>query len=238
METAAGNLPPQRTEFIGRAQELAKLEKLIDRSRVVTLTGVGGVGKTRLALQAALSLTARFDDGAWFVDLGPVDDAELVPAAVATAMKLPDRRQGSPEDAIVASARDWRALLVLDNCEHVIEDAARLAELITDRCGEVVVVATSREPLGVDGEQVLAVGPLPVPAPDDAGTPEELLDSESVRLFVERASAVRAGFSLTDDNAAVVASVCRRLDGIPLAIVLAAARTQSMSPDSILDATR
>jgi predicted ATPase len=183
---------------------------------------------------SAVSLTGRFDDGAWFVDLAPVDDAELVPAAVAAAMKLPDRRQGSPRDAIVASARDWRALLVLDNCEHVIEDAARLAEIVTDRCREVVIVATSREPLGIDGEQVLAVGPLPVPAADDAHTPEGLLHSESVRLFVERASAVRADFSLTDDNAAVVASVCRRLDGIPLAIVLAAARTQSMSPDSIL----
>jgi predicted ATPase/class 3 adenylate cyclase len=234
LESAAGNLPPQRTEFIGRDQELSRLEKLIDRSRLVTLTGVGGVGKTRVALQAAVSLRARFDDGAWFVDLGPVDDADLVSAAVASALKLPDRRLGSPQDAIVASARDWRALIILDNCEHVIEASARLAEFVTDRCPAVVIVATSREPLGIDGEQVLAVGPLPVPAPDDAGTLEEILHNESVRLFVEQASAARAGFSLTDDNARVVASVCRRLDGIPLAIELAAARTQSMSPDSIL----
>jgi predicted ATPase/class 3 adenylate cyclase len=235
LDATPGNLPSQRTEFIGREEELAKLARLIERSRVVTLTGVGGVGKTRLALQAAASLQPRFGDGAWFIDLAPVDDAGLVPAAIATGMRLPDRRQGSPEDAIVASARDSRALIVLDNCEHLIEAAARVAELITDRCSEVAIVATSREPLGIDGEQVVAVGPLAVPAPNDAGTLEELLDNESVRLFVERASAAREGFSVTDDNAGVVASVCRRLDGIPLAIELAAARTQSMSSHSILE---
>jgi predicted ATPase/class 3 adenylate cyclase len=234
-ETPAGNLPPQRTEFIGRDQELAKIEKLMDRSRVVTLTGVGGVGKTRLALQAAGSLKPRFGDGAWFVDLGPIDDADLVAGAVASAMRLPDRRQGSPEDAIVAAAREWRAVIVLDNCEHVIEAAARLAELVTDRCDEVVIVATSREALGIDGEQVLAVGPLPVPTSEHAARLEELAENEAVRLFVQRASAARADFCLTDDNAALVASVCRRLDGIPLAIQLAAARVQSMSPDSILE---
>jgi predicted ATPase len=135
----------------------------------------------------------------------------------------------------VASAREARALIVLDNCEHLIEAAARVAELITDRCPEVAIVATSREPLGVDGEQVVAVGPLAVPAANTAGTLGELLDNESVRLFVERAGAAREGFSLTDDNADAIASVCRRLDGIPLAIELAAARTQSMSTHSILE---
>jgi predicted ATPase/class 3 adenylate cyclase len=235
LETAVGNLPPQRTEFIGRDQELAKIDKLIDRSRIVTLTGVGGVGKTRLALHAAASSTSRFEDGAWFVDLGPIDEADLVAGAVATAMRLPDRRQGSPEDAIVAAARDWRAAIVLDNCEHVIEAAARLAEFITDGCGEVVIIATSREPLGIDGEQVLAVGPLPVPTTDPTTGLDAIVENEAVRLFVERASAARADFSLTDDNAPLVASVCQRLDGIPLAIELAAARVQSMSPDSILD---
>jgi predicted ATPase/class 3 adenylate cyclase len=230
-----GNLPPQRTDFVGRDQELAKLAKLMDRSRVVTLTGVGGVGKTRLALQAAESMTPRFEDGAWFVDLGPVADADLVAAAVATAMRLPDRRQGSAEDSILAWARDSRALIVLDNCEHVIEAAARLAQLVTDRCREVVIVATSREPLGIDGEQILAVSPLPVPAFGEAVTADEVMGNESVRLLVERASAAREGFCLSDDNAGVVASLCRRLDGIPLAIELAAARAQSMSPDSILE---
>jgi predicted ATPase/class 3 adenylate cyclase len=234
-DAAPGNLPTQRTEFIGRDQELVKLAKLIERSRVVTLTGVGGVGKTRLALQAAASLMPRFGDGVWFVDLGPVDDGDLVAAAVATAMRLPDRRQGSAEDAIVASARDARALIILDNCEHVIEAAASLAAFISDRCHDVEILATSREPLGVEGEVLLGVGPLPVPAPNEASTPDEIMGSESVRLFVERASAVREGYALTDDNAAVVASVCRRLDGIPLAIELAAARTQSMSTHSILE---
>ena len=235
LDALPGNLPTQRTNFIGREEELVKLAKLIDRSRVVTLTGVGGVGKTRLALQAAASQAARFESGTWFVDLGPVDDAGMVGAAVAAAMRLPDRRQGSAEDAIVASAADARALIVLDNCEHVIEAAARLAELITDRCHEVEIVATSREPLGIDGEQVLAVGPLGVPPPDGNSTPEDLMTSESVRLFMERASASRADFTVTEDNVAVVASVCRRLDGIPLAIELAAARTQSMNPRDILE---
>jgi predicted ATPase/class 3 adenylate cyclase len=235
LDAAPGNLPAQRTNFIGREAELAKLTKLIEQSRVVTLTGAGGVGKTRLAVQSAASLVPHFDDGTWFVDLGPIDDGSLVAAAVASAMRLPDRRQGSPEDAILASARDSRALIVLDNCEHVIEPAARLAELVTDHCREVVIVATSREPLGVEGEQVLSVGPLPVPARNDTSTVVELYENESVRLFVERANAAQEGFTLTDADAAVIADVCRRLDGIPLALELAAARTQSMSPQSILE---
>jgi predicted ATPase/class 3 adenylate cyclase len=234
-DSVVGNLPPPRTQFVGRHDDLSRLEKLIDRARLVTLTGVGGVGKTRLAIQAGLSLMPRYDDGVWFVDLGPVDDATLVAAAVATSMRLPDRRQGSPEDAILAAARDWQALMILDNCEHVIDAAAGLAELVTDACPGVVIVATSREALGIEGEQVVAVGPLPVP-PSHGGSPSgEVFENESVRLFAERATAARAGFELTDDNARAVADVCRRLDGIPLAIELAAARVGSMSPASILE---
>jgi len=229
------NLPSQRTEFVGREEDLAKFAKLLDRSRVVTLTGVGGVGKTRLALQAAASLMPRFDDGVWFVDLAPLDDTSLVAAAVASAMRLPDRRQGPAEDAIVAAARDARALIILDNCEHVIAAVANLVELVTERCQGIVVVSTSREPLGVEGERVLAVGPLGVPDTGDAGTLGDILASDAVRLFVERAGAAREGFELNDDNAGVIATLCRRLDGIPLALELAAARVQSLSPQSILE---
>ena len=232
---APSNLPLPRSGFIGRQEELKKLTKLLDRSRVITLTGTGGVGKTRLAVQAADSLVSRFGDGVWFVDLAPVDNGGLVATAVATAMRLPDRRQGTVEDALVAAAREWHALIVLDNCEHVIETAARLADLITQRCSDVTILATSREPLGVEGERILGVGPLRVPPADADRTPEELLEAEAVRLFVERASAAREGFTLNVDNAAVVASACRRLDGIPLAIELAAARMQAMSPQSILE---
>ena len=235
LDAIPSNLPSQRTEFVGRAEELAKLTKLLDRSRVVTLTGVGGVGKTRLALQSAASLMPRFDDGVWFVDLAPLDDTSLVAAAVASAMRLPDRRQGPAEEAIVAAARDARALIILDNCEHVIAAVASLVELITDSCQRIVVVSTSREPLGVEGERVLGVGPLGVPDTGDAGTLEEILASDAVRLFVERAGAAREGFELNDDNAGAVATLCRRLDGIPLALELAAARVPSLSPQSILE---
>ena len=235
VEAARGNLPSVRTDFIGRDEELARLIKLLDRSAVVTLTGVGGVGKTRLALEAAASSRQRFDDGVWFVDLGPVDDASLVPAVVASALRLPDRRLGSAEEAIVASMRDARALIILDNCEHVIGATASLAELVTDRCPEVSVVATSREPLGIEGERVFGVGPLALPDTGGALVREEILNSDAVRLFVERANAAREAFELTDDNAGAVAAVCRRLDGIPLALELAAARVQSLSPQSILE---
>jgi non-specific serine/threonine protein kinase len=228
-------LPLRRTEFIGRADELAKLRSLLARSRVVTLTGVGGVGKTRLALQAADSLATEFGGGAWFVDLAPIAEASSVTAAVATALGLPDRHEGAVEDAIIAAARDQQALIVLDNCEHVIDAAARLTDLITQRCREVTVLATSREQLGIEGELTLVIGPLSVPATDDPRVFSELLESDAVRLFVERAGGVREGFSLTTDNGSAVGTVCRRLDGIPLAIELAAARTQSMSPQSIVE---
>ncbi len=229
-----GNLPHQRTAFIGRGDELGDVTTAIGRSQVVTLTGVGGVGKTRLAIQAAAESVHRFPDGVWFVDLGPVADASFVPAAVATALQLPERRQGSIDEGIVAALRRKHALLIVDNCEHVVEAVARVVDVIVSSCPGVAVLGTSREALGVEGEEAFAVAPLPLPATDDRDL-DALLASDAVCLFVERARGVRRDFTLNRDNAPAVAELCRRLDGIPLAIELAAARVQSMSPADVLD---
>ena len=228
-----GNLPHQRTAFIGRRDELTEVTAAIGRSQVVTLTGVGGVGKTRLAIQAAAESVHRFPDGAWFVDLGPVVDASFVPAAVATALQLPERRQGTIDDGIIAALRRKHALLVVDNCEHVVEAVARIVDTVVSNCPGVSVLPTSREALGIEGEAAFAVAPLPLPSADD-GDHDALLASDAVCLFAARARGVRRDFALTTDNAPVVAELCRRLDGIPLAIELAAARVQSMSPADVL----
>jgi predicted ATPase len=233
LDAYPGNLPVQRTGFVGRNEELTELAAALTDSSVVTLIGFGGVGKTRLALQVAADAVARFPEGVWFVDLGPVVDASFVPAAVATALQLPERRHGTIDDGIVAALRRKRALLVVDNCEHVVEGAARLVDVVVSSCPGVTVMATSREALGIEGEEAFVVAPLPLPAAGGDG-PGALLASDAVRLFVERARGVRRHFALSTDNAPVVAELCRRLDGIPLAIELAAARVQSMSPADVL----
>ena len=221
LDAFPGNLPLQMTEFVGRDDELAAIAKLLGRSRLVTLTGTGGVGKTRLALQAAAAVLPHFADGAWFVDLAPIDDETFVAAEIATTMGLPEHRQGEREEALVGALARRHALVVLDNCEHLVDVAARVADLVVRRCPAVTVLATSQEVLGVDGEAAFAVRPLP--------------GNEAERLFVERAEAARHGFERTADNAAAIAELCRRLDGIPLAIELAAARVASMSPAAILE---
>jgi predicted ATPase/class 3 adenylate cyclase len=227
-----GNLPHQRTAFIGRHDDLSEVTAMIGAPGVVTLTGVGGVGKTRLATQAAAESVYRYPDGAWFIDLGPVADGSLVPTTVANVLLLPERRQGRIEDGIVSALRRKRALLIVDNCEHVIDASAQIVDVIVSSCPGVSVLATSREALGVEGEQAFAVLPLPLstPSSETAGP----YDSDAVRLFAERAQSIRRGFSADGDAAPVVAEICRRLDGIPLAIELAAARVQSMSLADIL----
>jgi predicted ATPase len=189
------------------------------------------VGKTRLAIQAAAESVHRFPDGAWFVDLGPVVDGSVVPAAVATVLQLPERRQGPIEDGIIAALRRKRALLVIDNCEHVVDASARIVDAVVSSCPGVSVLATSREALGVEGEETFAVAPLPLVMPADGA---DSLETDAVRLFTERARSVRRGFTLDGENASVVTEICRKLDGIPLAIELAAARVQSMSPADVL----
>jgi predicted ATPase/class 3 adenylate cyclase len=241
IESAAeepGNLPFPTTDFLGRESELRELAELVDRGRLTTLTGPGGVGKTRLAIEVATFSAARFRDGAWFVDLAPVNQAEFVPAAIGIALRLSESRENAGVEWL-ARALAWRqALVVLDNCEHVLDAVADVAAALLSQCLHVVMIATSQEVLGIEGERVFGVRPLPLPASPAPGREIDVLEmnqNPSVRLFAERAAAVRHGFVVDATNAAEVGALCARLDGIPLAIELAAARTSSMSPRAILD---
>ncbi len=201
-------------------------------SRLVTLTGMGGVGKTRLALQLAADVIGQFPEGAWWCEFAPVTDPAMVWETLATSLRV----QPVPGRAVDESVLDYLAakqlLLVLDNCEHLLDAVARLVDAIEHRCPKVSVLATSREGLAVAGEQLVAVAPLGVPAEHADG--DDLRQSEAVCLFWDRASAARSDFALTDRNVGAVGVLCRRLDGIPLAIELAAARVRSLSPDDLV----
>jgi predicted ATPase/class 3 adenylate cyclase len=235
LDAYPGNLPVQRSSFVGRAEDLAGVRAALAGSPVITVTGVGGVGKTRLALQVAADVVARFPDGAWFVDLGPVLDAGYVAAALSASLRLPERRRGTLEESIVAALREKRLLVVLDNCEHVIAAVADLIDTVVGSCPGVSVLATSREALGVEGEDTYEVRPLAMPAGADAEVASgSMLDNDAIRLFAERARSVKRGFALSPENAPVVAEICQRLDGIPLAIELAVARLKMMSPAEVL----
>jgi predicted ATPase/DNA-binding SARP family transcriptional activator/DNA-binding CsgD family transcriptional regulator len=219
-----GNIPLPVSSFVGRASELEQTTAVLGESRVVTLTGAGGVGKTRLALQAAAQVAPHFADGAWLAELAPVRDAAGVDDAVAAVFSV-TARAGR---ALVEFLRAKELLLVLDNCEHLLAEAAALAQVLARSCPRLVILATSREGLGIDGERLVPVPPLVVPGADaDLDT---ILNAEAVRLFTERAAAVKPGFAVTKQNVAAVAAVCRRLDGVPLAIELAAARVPAMTP--------
>jgi predicted ATPase/class 3 adenylate cyclase len=228
LDAYPGNLPVQRTAFVGRETDLAEVRAALDDASVVTLTGVGGVGKTRLALQVAADTVGRYPDGAWFVDLGPVADATFVGSTFSSSLSLPERRQGTIEESVVAVLRDKRLLVVVDNCEHVIETVADLVDAVVGSCPGVRVLATSREALDVDGEDTYEVRPLA--SPDS----ETIMDNDAVRLFAERARSARRDFVLSEENAPVVAEICHRLDGIPLALELAAARLKVMSAPEVL----
>lgn len=221
--SSAGTLAPPVTLFVGREGELAELVALVDRARLVTLVGVGGVGKTRLAFRLAEEVAPRFADGASMVELAPITSPEAVPHAVAAALGVVQPLGGSLEDALADALRPRQMLLVVDNCEHVLDSASRLVEALVRRCPTLTVVTTSRERLAVAGEHVWAVPPLPVPAAG-ARAVDDVEGSPAVALFVNRAGAARAGFRLDDANAAAVADICRGLDGVPLALEIAAAR--------------
>jgi predicted ATPase len=228
MDAFPGNLPLQVSSFIGRDRELARVAKALGEARVVTLTGVGGVGKTRLALRTAAEEVLRFREGAWLVELQAVRDPEAVAAAVAAVFRVADRAGMSTTESLIEFLRSKQLLLVLDNCEHLLDPAADLVEALERACPGVVVLATSREGLAIEGERVVPVPALSAPAVNtDLATVNE---SEAVRLFVERAGWVDPDFELTESNAPAVAQICRRLDGLPLAIELAAARIRAMTP--------
>jgi len=225
------NLPTQPSVFVGRDDELTRVAAALHESCLVTLTGVGGVGKTRLGVQAAAEALPGFEDGAWLVELSSVTDADAIDATVASSFGVGPPPGGSVRAGLLEYLRDRHLLLMLDNCEHLVAPVAELAEAILAVCPRVHLLATSREGLAASGERLVAVPPLGVP---DGETLDEVGAADAVRLFLERAQAVDGSFRLTDANAAVLAQLVRRLDGIPLAIELAAARVQSMAPADIL----
>jgi predicted ATPase/class 3 adenylate cyclase len=224
----SGNLPLQVSSFIGRDRELEQTAAALGQGRVVTLTGPGGVGKTRLALQAAAQAAPRFADGAWLCELAPMSDPAGVDDAVAAVFSVTARAGQSTREALVELLRSKQLLLVLDNCEHLLEAATALAAVLERSCERLVILATSREALGIDGEHLVPVPPLAVPGAE-AGL-AAITQAEAVRLFADRAAAVKPGFAVTAENAAAVAAVVRRLDGIALAVELAAARVPAMTP--------
>ena len=225
--------PAQLTSFIGRERETAAVQELLRATRLLTLTGAGGSGKTRLALEVASRVGAQYPDGVAWVELAPLSNPELVPHHVADALGV--RRDGirSARDALLEALRDWEALLVLDNCEHLVEACARLAEALLRGCPRLRIMTTSREALGVGGERAWLVPALTLPEAGKPVTPGAAAASEAIRLFVERTQAVRPSFELTDGNAAAVTQICHRLDGLPLAIELAAARARVLDPQQI-----
>ena len=228
-----GNLPHELTSFVGRRHELAEAKRLLGVSRLVTLTGIGGVGKTRLALRLAQDSRRAFPDGVWLVEFGHLSTRELIEDSVVSALGLRDVVPGGPT-SLAAHLTDKCLLLILDNCEHLVEEIATFTGSLLRNCRGLRVVATSREPLGVGGEAVLRVPPLGVPDPDRPEGDRDAPKYEAVALFEERACAAAPGFGVTDANRIAVTRICQQLDGLPLPIELAAARMRAMSAEQIL----
>ena len=231
LDAYEGNLPPQLTSFIGRVEELTGIAKAYDDARLVTLTGVGGVGKTRLAVQVAAELVPGYPDGAWLCELAAAHDDETMGQVVAVSLGVQTRAGMTTQESIVDYLRTKHLLLVLDNCEHLLDAAGALAAGILRACRGVRLLATSREGLAVEGEHVWPLRSLPFA--ELSSDVETMVRSDAVRLFVERARAARSGFMLDGANVSAIAEICRRLDGIPLAIELAAARVVGMRPSEI-----
>ena len=229
LDTPHHNLPVQLTSFVGRERELAAVQQLLLVERLVTLTGAGGIGKTRLALQAAADLVDQFPDGVWLVDLAPLADPMLVPQAIATAVGVREQ----PEHPLLQTLEDFlrsrHLLLVLDNCEHLVAACAALADRLLRACPRLRILATSREPLGIAGETAWRVPPLTSPDPEHLPSLASLAQYEAVRLLLDRADLAAPSLALTQRNAAAVAQVCQQLDGLPLALELAAARVKVLS---------
>jgi predicted ATPase/class 3 adenylate cyclase len=233
LEATPNNLPQQLTSFIGRDRELAEIAKSLDNGRLLTLLGVGGIGKTRLSLQVAGEMLDAFSDGVWLVELAPLTDPQLVPQAVASVLSVKEEAGRPVIEALEKHVKDRQILLILDNCEHLLEACAELVTQLLQFGPRLKILASSRENLHVSGEKTYPVPALAVPDPSGRITPEVLTQYESVRLLVDRAAAAQPTFHLTEQNATAVSEICRRLDGIPLAIELAAARVRGLSVDNI-----
>ncbi|MPY78855.1 MAG: LuxR family transcriptional regulator [Actinophytocola sp.] len=231
----AGNLPAELTSFIGRRHEIAEIKRLLSASRLVTLTGVGGAGKTRLSLRAAGDLQRAFSDGVWLVELAALEDQALLSQTIASTLGLHDRTARWPVPALAEYLSDKRLLLVLDNCEHLRNACAVLVDTVLHSAPGVHVLATSRQALGLTGEHIFQVPTMSMPEPERLPPPDALGQYEAVNLFVDRATAVRPDFELTAGNADTVVRICQRLDGIPLAIELTAVRLRALDLADIFD---
>lgn len=232
LDTYPNNLPLELTRFIGRERETAEAKRLLSTSRLLTLIGPGGAGKTRLATHVAADLLPDYPDGVWLVELAPLADPSRVLQTVATVFNLREAPNVPLAEMLVSYLRNRRALLLLDNCEHLIDACAHLADGLLHACPQVTILASSREALGIAGETVQRVPPLSLPDPGDSAL-DAIARSEAVQLFVDRATAVQPRFALTQHSAAAIAQVCRRLDAIPLALELAAARVRVLTPEQI-----
>ena len=226
-----GHLPEPLASFVGRERELAELKRLLGKHRILTLAGAGGIGKTRLALQLAAEVRDAYRDGVWFIDLAAVADPDLVPSAIARTLGIHETPGKPLTDGLCRHLKGRRALLIVDNCEHVVDASARVAEAILRGAAEPTIVATSREPLRVEGEQTYRVAPLSLP--DPLADLESIRRSDAITLFVERAQLHRSDFALSEGNAPTIARLCARLDGIPLALELAAPLLGAFSIDEV-----
>ena len=235
LESYPNNLPAQPTPLIGREREVEEVRERLRSTevRLLTLTGPGGTGKTRVGLQAAAELADEFEDGVFFVALAAIADPALVAPTIARTLGLTESANQSPEDLLKGYLRNRQTLLVLDNFEQVLESAPLLDELLSAAPG-LTILATSRTPLRLYGEHEFPPPPLSLPDPESLPPVERLTQYEAIRLFVERAKAVKPDFSLTEENASAVAEICARLDGLPLAIELAAARIKLLPPQALL----
>jgi predicted ATPase/class 3 adenylate cyclase/tetratricopeptide (TPR) repeat protein len=229
------NLPLRSTSFLGRDQDVSQVRDLLETTNLLTLVGPGGIGKTSLSLQVAASVLDRFKDGAWFVELAPLADAALVPSAVATALGLREE----PDKPLLTTLRDFlsqrQLLIILDNCEHLVEACAHFADSVLRTSHATRILASSREPLTISGELAWRVSPLPTPDPKAQTSILQLTQFAAVRLFIERARFANASFQVTNDNAPSVSQICWQLDGVPLAIELAASRVKAMRVEQIAE---
>jgi predicted ATPase len=232
-EAPRHNLPAPITSFVGREHELADVQARLAEARLLTLTGVGGCGKTRLALEVARAVLDRYPDGVWLVELASLADPALVPYSVAGVVGGRESAGQSTVSALALQLRNRCLLLVLDNCEHLLDACARLVDALLRACSDLKVLATSREPLGLTGEIAWRVPSLRVPDPQHLAPLPELRQNPSVQLFAERAASAQAQFMLTERNAPAVAQICQRLDGIPLALELGAARMEALTAQQL-----
>lgn len=233
LDAIPNNLPVQLTSFVGRTHELGEIRQLLSTTHLLTLTGSGGTGKTRLSLQTAADVLDTWTDGVWFVELAPIADPELVPQTIAVTLGVPELFGHSTMALLVEYLRPKQLLLILDNCEHLLDACAQMANQLLRACSKLTILATSREALGIAGERAYRVPSLSIAGLHHAPALDAIMGNDCVHLFVERAQAVQSDFHLNNKNAPAIAQICTRLDGIPLAVELAAARVKVLTPDQI-----